>query len=42
MKVLIDTPICAIAIKNAWEIFTENTDFFEYEKYIPIRIYKQK
>jgi predicted nucleic acid-binding protein len=34
-----DFLICAVAIKNGWEIFTEDTDFFEYEKYIPIKIY---
>jgi predicted nucleic acid-binding protein len=34
-----DFLICAAAIKNGWEIFTEDNDFFEYEKYIPIRIY---
>jgi hypothetical protein len=22
--------ICAVAIKNGWEIFTENADFFGY------------
>jgi predicted nucleic acid-binding protein len=34
-----DFLICAVAIKNNWEIFTEDNDFFEYEKYIPIKIY---
>jgi len=35
-----DFLICAISIKNDWEIFTEDNDFFEYKKYIPIKIYK--
>jgi len=34
-----DFLICAVAIKNGWEIFTEDIDFFEYKKYLPIRIY---
>jgi predicted nucleic acid-binding protein len=34
-----DFLICAVAIKNNWEIFTEDNDFFEYKKYIPIKIY---
>jgi predicted nucleic acid-binding protein len=34
-----DFLICAVAIRNNWEIFTEDNDFFEYEKYIPIKIY---
>ena len=37
-----DFLICAIAIKNDWEIFTEDTDFLRYEKYIPIKIYTLK
>jgi predicted nucleic acid-binding protein len=37
-----DFLICAVAIKNGWEIFTEDADFIEYEKYIPIRLYKLK
>ena len=32
--------ICALAIKNDWEIFTEDKDFFEYEKHLPIKIYQ--
>jgi predicted nucleic acid-binding protein len=35
-----DFLICAVSIKNDWEIFTEDKDFFEYEKYLPIKIYK--
>ena len=37
-----DFLICAVAIKNDWEIFTEDNDFYEYEKYIPIKIYNIK
>ena len=32
--------ICAVAIKNGWEIFTEDNDFHGYEKYIPIKLFK--
>jgi len=37
-----DFLICAMAIKNGWEIFTEDGDFLEYEKYIPIKMYVLK
>jgi len=37
-----DFLICAVAIKNDWEIFTEDTDFLNYEKYIPVKIYTLK
>jgi predicted nucleic acid-binding protein len=37
-----DFLICAVAIRNDWEIFTEDTDFFEYDKYLPIKIYESK
>jgi predicted nucleic acid-binding protein len=37
-----DFLICAVAIKNSWEIFTEDADFLGYEKYLPIRLYKLK
>jgi len=37
-----DFLICAVAIKNDWEIFTEDTDFFEYKKFLPIKIYLKK
>jgi predicted nucleic acid-binding protein len=37
-----DFLICAVAIKNDWEIFTEDNDFYEYKKYIPIKIYINK
>ena len=35
-----DFLICAVAIKNDLEIFTEDKDFFEYKKYLPIKIYE--
>lgn len=35
-----DFLICAIAIKNDWKIFTEDADFLNYEKYIPVKIYR--
>jgi len=35
-----DYLICAVSIKNGWEIFTEDNDFYGYEKYIPIKIFK--
>jgi len=34
-----DFLICAVAIKNGWEIFTEDNDYLKYEKYLPIKIY---
>jgi predicted nucleic acid-binding protein len=37
-----DFLICAVAIKNDWEIFTEDNDFHGYKKYIPIKIYNIK
>ncbi|MDR2480804.1 MAG: PIN domain-containing protein [Spirochaetaceae bacterium] len=37
-----DFLICALAIQNDWEIFTEDKDFFEYAKYLPIKIYQLK
>jgi predicted nucleic acid-binding protein len=37
-----DFLICAVAIRNDWEIFTEDGDFFEYKKYLPIKIYELK
>ncbi|MCL2808868.1 MAG: PIN domain-containing protein [Treponema sp.] len=35
-----DFLICAVAIKNDWKIFTDDADFFNYEKFIPIKLYK--
>ena len=37
-----DFLICAMAIKNGWEIFTTDADFFEYQKYISIKMYTLK
>ena len=37
-----DFLICAIAIINDWEIFTEDADFLQYAKYLPIKIYTLK
>jgi predicted nucleic acid-binding protein len=37
-----DFLICALAIQNDWEIFTEDKDFFEYKKHLPIKIYQLK
>jgi predicted nucleic acid-binding protein len=37
-----DFLICAVAIRNDWEIFTEDADFVEYKKYLPIKIYELK
>jgi predicted nucleic acid-binding protein len=34
-----DFLICAIAVKNNWEIFTEDHDFLSYQKYLPIKVY---
>ncbi|MCL2481310.1 MAG: PIN domain-containing protein [Spirochaetaceae bacterium] len=36
----IDFLICAVAVRNKWEIFTTDNDFIEYKKYLPIRLYK--
>ncbi|GHU07124.1 hypothetical protein FACS1894151_00950 [Spirochaetia bacterium] len=37
-----DFLICSIAIRNDWKIFTEDADFFEYKKYLPIKTYELK
>jgi predicted nucleic acid-binding protein len=37
-----DFLICSVAIRNDWEIFTEDGDFSEYKKYLPINIYESK
>jgi predicted nucleic acid-binding protein len=34
-----DFLICATSIKNEWKIFTEDKDFFEYKKYLPIKLF---
>jgi predicted nucleic acid-binding protein len=36
----VDFLICAVAIKNNWEIFTEDADFLEYQKYLPIKAFQ--
>ncbi|GHS97598.1 hypothetical protein FACS189421_04690 [Bacteroidia bacterium] len=35
----IDFLICAVAVRNGWEIFTEDIDFFNYKEYLPIKLY---
>ena len=35
-----DFLLCAVAIKNDWKIFTSDNDFFEYRKYLPIKIFE--
>jgi predicted nucleic acid-binding protein len=37
-----DFLICAIAVRNNFEIFTEDDDFKEYKKYIPIKLFDIK
>jgi predicted nucleic acid-binding protein len=34
-----DFLICAIAVRNNFEIFTLDNDFNEYKKYLPIRLF---
>jgi predicted nucleic acid-binding protein len=36
----VDYLICAIANRNQWEIFTEDNDFLNYRKYVPIKLYE--
>jgi predicted nucleic acid-binding protein len=36
----VDYLLCAIANRNRWEIFTEDNDFLNYAKYLPIKLYK--
>jgi predicted nucleic acid-binding protein len=36
----IDLLICAISVRNKFEIYTEDGDFTLYEKHLPIRLYK--
>ena len=35
-----DFLICAVAIKNSWKIFSEDNDFQNYRKYLPIKLYE--
>ena len=37
-----DFLICAIAVRNNFEIFTLDDDFKEYKKYLPIRLFDIK
>ena len=34
-----DFLICAIAVKNGWEIFSEDKDFLNYRRCLPIKLY---
>jgi predicted nucleic acid-binding protein len=36
----VDYLICAVANRNHWEIFTEDDDFSNYKKYLPIKLHK--
>jgi predicted nucleic acid-binding protein len=38
----IDLLICAISVRNKFEIYTEDGDFKFYKKYLPIKLYKEK
>ena len=38
----IDFLICSVAVKNGWDIFTEDQDFLNYQKYLPINLYPVK
>jgi predicted nucleic acid-binding protein len=35
-----DFLICAVAVRNGWKIFTEDNDFQNYQKYLPIILHK--
>ncbi|MDR1286647.1 MAG: PIN domain-containing protein [Treponema sp.] len=35
-----DFLICAVAVKNNFEIFTTDDDFSQYKKYLPIKLFK--
>jgi predicted nucleic acid-binding protein len=35
-----DFLICAVAVRNGWEIFTEDGDFQHYRQYIPIALHE--
>jgi predicted nucleic acid-binding protein len=37
-----DFLICAIAVRNNFEIFTIDDDFNQYKKYIPIKLFDIK
>jgi predicted nucleic acid-binding protein len=36
-----DLLICAVSVRNKFEIFTEDGDFPKYKKYLPIKIYRK-
>jgi predicted nucleic acid-binding protein len=36
----VDLLICAISVRNKFEIYTEDGDFKLYKKYLPIKLYK--
>jgi predicted nucleic acid-binding protein len=36
----IDFLICAVAVKNGWDIFSEDKDFKKYQEYLPINLYE--
>jgi predicted nucleic acid-binding protein len=38
----IDLLICAVSVRNKFEIYTEDDDFKYYKKYLPIRLHKEK
>ena len=35
-----DFLICAIAVKNNWQVYTSDQDFSHFQKVIPIKLYK--
>jgi predicted nucleic acid-binding protein len=37
-----DFLICAVAVRNNFEIFTQDDDFNQYKKYIPIKLFDIK
>jgi predicted nucleic acid-binding protein len=36
----IDLLLCAISVRNKFEIYTEDGDFIWYKKHLPIKLYK--
>ncbi len=36
-----DFLICAVAIRNEWEIFTTDNDFQHYSQYLPIKLFTE-
>ena len=35
-----DFLICSVAVRNKWKIFTEDKDFLNYQKYLPIQLFQ--